>query len=158
MGNVEISLETSDGTILRNPTEGQIAAALNRFGKDLDHCNFTYGDAFLSAYGDARTGIFLTYTDSAGREFSSDDSLGPEEVTRIFLNAAEGKEDWKSTVNFKQEVSGPSQSAATPSSGAGKNINGNKTLKEELLDSVKNQAIRGLGRLAEKGVRGLFRK
>lgn len=163
MGVIKSHIEDSDGKIIENPSEDQILGVLKRFGKGIEHCNFEYGDDFVSAYGDASSGLYLYYSDAEGKQHTSSEALTPEEVCKIFMSARDGNKSWQSEISFTEQewtegptivADGPVNNGSQTSAASGKP----KSLKEQLLDTVKSEAARSLNRTVRNGIRGLFGK
>lgn len=151
-----IILEDSEGGRQGNPTESQIRATIERIGDSLDHCILHLpGGEFVQTAGD-RDRLLIQYSDageiveSAGAEFDA------AQVTRIFMAAVSGNDEWKQEFVSRKtggggeaETPGTAETAGTESSGG--------SLKEQLFGSVKRElnreASRGLGNLVRKGIR-----
>lgn len=155
MANLQTELEPSSGETIENPTREQIRAVLDRFGKDLEHCNFTYGEEFVSASGDAQTGIHLYYVDGEA-EYTSG-ALEPDTVCDVFLEAAGGESGWKTRIEFTREAAAQTnaQGRERPTRAGTQTADG--SLKDQLLGAARSEAARGFKRLVRNIVRNLFR-
>jgi hypothetical protein len=161
-------MELSDGRIISNPTEDQIIAALRRFGKDLEHCNFTYDQndpqGWVSAAGSADEGIYLYYVDAAGGEHQGTEALDPEGVAALFMRALSGDTSWREGARSSAGMGGAAAAGeGGPQAGGEKAAApGERSLKDELLENakraLKSEAGYKVNRLIRKGVRGVFGK
>ncbi|MFP4618449.1 MAG: hypothetical protein ACLFMZ_06360 [Spirochaetaceae bacterium] len=155
MAKLQTSIEPSQGSIIENPGEEQILSILNKFGRGVEHCNFTYGDSFVSAYGSSPEEIFLMFIGQDGTEYNSD-AIDANTACRVFMDSAEGNTGWKEKIGFNAgDGGGPGSAEAAGTAGG---MSGKKSLKEEMLNAVKSEAAYNARRMVRKGIRGLFGK
>jgi hypothetical protein len=156
-----IMLEDSEGNRIVDPSEDQIASVIEKIGGKLDHCILHLGSGkFLQTAG-SRNQLLLQYDDGSGLFESSRTDFDAQTVSRIFVSALNGQVDWKTTYDFSRasagggdEPSGRAESADTSSSRSG----GRRSLKDQLIDSVKRETESGINQIVRQGVRGIFRK
>lgn len=154
-----ITLEDSDGKTVKNPTEAQIISTLEKIGSTLDHCILDLGDpGFLQAAG-SKGRLLIQYSDGSDMYESVKSDFTAAAVGKIFLDAMSGRTEWKKEFAFTSMNdtggSGKSQGAAT---GHGPAEAQNRSFKEGILGTVKNEVSSGIGRLISKAVKGIFRK
>ncbi|MFO7850063.1 MAG: hypothetical protein R6V67_08910 [Spirochaetia bacterium] len=173
MARLKTRIEPSQGSIIDNPGEQEILSVLNKFGGGVEHCNFTYGDSFVSAYGSSPEKIYLMFIGRDGTEYNSE-PVDASTACKVFMDSGDGDTGWKEKYGFEagSESSGQpykadaeagpgSGGAADPVTGeAGENSMGKskKSLKEEMLDAVKSEAGYNAKRFVRRGIRGLFGK
>jgi hypothetical protein len=153
-------LEDSDGKIIDNPSEAQLVSVLSRIGNGLDHCVLTYTEPagqewFIQSAG-SKAGLLLQYDDGSGLCESTRCDFDVATVKRVFMDAAKGGKAWKTEFSFRL-ADRPEQAAAAPGS-AGPGPGGEKSLKDQVLDAVKQGSMSGAGDLIQKGVKSFFRK
>ncbi len=150
------SIEDSNGHIINNPSKDQIIGVLNRFGKDLEHCNFNYANTFISASGNSSSAIRLFYIDSSGEEINSEETYNAEQVCDIFLKAK----------NEENSISGLSSNSFSEPTSTNKDQNNKPSnkmddiglSKDKIMSSVKNAAKSEIGRSIQRFIRRLIRK
>ncbi|MFP4484849.1 MAG: hypothetical protein ACOCYG_04230 [Spirochaetota bacterium] len=150
-----VFLEDSNGKHRNDPSDAEIAATLEQIGVSLDHCVLHLaGEAFVQSAGDA-SGLLVQYGDGSGVYESDRSDLDVATVTRIFVEAAAGRDGWKSEHTFHRLSGGPETGQASPDSGR---MQG--SLKDQLLGRVKREigreASQGVGRVIRRGIRGIM--
>ena len=151
-----IELECSDGKIIQNPGKTEADDTIAKIGNELDFCILSDGDDFIqTAASDG--GLLVQYKDAGGMFESARSDFDCGTVQDFFRQFLDRKDDWKSSAEFTTMDSGETASDA----GASENSRAagpKKSLKETLMDSVKNEAVNSVNRAAKKVTRNLFRK
>ncbi len=169
MGINQASLEDSNGKRIANPGGEQILGTLNRIGTSIEHCILELGssDDFIQAAG-SRDRLLVQYRDSTGMYESARSDLDSKTVGQMLMDAIAGKNGWKSDFEFSlmesfgsADESGTAEASASASGGASRGPGGitdnpERSLKDQLMDTVKKEAVSGVNRLLKKGVKGLF--
>jgi hypothetical protein len=160
-------LEDSDGKMINDPTEGEILSTLKRIGAGLEHCILNYQDSagsefFIQAAG-SQSGLFIQYNELGGQFQSTRSDLDAETVCRIFLAAAKGESGWKTELAFEPldglgGSSGDGNRGRAQEPAYGVPGAGSRSLKDEVLDSVRREAKSGVLGLIRRIVRLLFGK
>jgi hypothetical protein len=155
MSTQKATLEPSEGDSIQNPGDDQIKAMLSSLGHGQDHFNFSFSSGNLGVTPGS-SGVYMFYSDGAGKELEAG-SISLDDAFAILLEARDGSTDWQTRAGFKP-MSGQPSAAATQS----RDVNGlprnPRSLKDQLLDSVKQGVTDDLARGVRKGVRGLIRK
>ncbi len=153
-------LEDSEGRHQNDPSEAQIAATLERIGRSLDHCVLHLpGEAFVQTAGDA-SGLFVEYGDASGQYASDRSDFDVAAVTRIFAEAAAGRDGWKREFAFRPSGGGAETGGAEMGKTSSGRLGTPGSLKDQLLGQVKRElgreASRGVGNVIRKGIRGII--
>jgi hypothetical protein len=156
MSTQKATLEPSEGDIVQNPGDEQIKAMLRSLGHGQDHFNFSYAAGNLGVTPGSG-GVYMYYSDGSGLELDAD-GIGLDDAFDILVEARDGGTGWQTRAGFKPVADqGSSASASSPGANAGQ-PRGPRSLKDQLLDSVKQGVTDDLARGVRRGVRGLIRK
>jgi hypothetical protein len=161
MSDSAITLEDSNGTVIHGPSAADIRSALERIGRDLEHCILDLGASggFVQAAG-SRGRLTLQYRDETGMYESARSDLDAATAERVFTDALNGSYAWKNELQFKPMDEGapptPAGDGAAPS--AAPSSGPRKSLAEDLMDAARREAASKLKGLVGKGIRGLFNK
>ena len=158
-----MKIEDSEGKILEAVNEGDVAAYIERIGKDLDHCILSDGDRFIQA-ASTGDGLLVEYRDATGYYRSDDESLSSETVLRLFSSFLRGEEDWKNELSFSLQGSSeavtPERSAARSAGSSSPNTTEfeQKSIKDTVVDSVKREARNSFSYWIQRITRRFFRR
>lgn len=150
------SLEDSNGKIIDNPSKEQVLAAVERLGAGLDHCILSIGTGsdFVQSAG-SKNKLCIQYRDASGMFESARGDFDAATVGRVFIEALNGADGWKSEFVFEpMETPETGRTAGDERPGPGPQ----KSLKDELLDMAARGVADKLNRFAKKGLGGLFGK
>jgi hypothetical protein len=156
MSTGKASIEPSEGDIISNPGDDQIKAMLRSLGHGQDHFNFSYSAGNLGVTPGG-SGIYMFYSDGAGRELEAD-NISQDDAFAILVEARDGGTDWQARAGFKPVADQSSPVSASSRDADAGQPRGPRSLKDQLLDSVKKGATDELARGVRSGVRGLIRK
>ncbi|TVQ19137.1 MAG: hypothetical protein EA382_16920 [Spirochaetaceae bacterium] len=160
-----ITMEDSNGATISNPSEAQIAETLGRIGAGIDHCSLSLpGDSFVQAAG-AHNQLFVEYRDASGIYTSAKKDFDATAVARIFVDAMNGKEGWKTDYNFQRGEDGGGDAAQPRESRirgmAGAAGDASKRFGSQMVGEarreVSSEASYGVSRVIRQFIRSLFR-
>jgi hypothetical protein len=150
-------LEDSNGRILENPTPSQVTAALEQVGTTIDHCVLGLaGDSFVQTTGGPGR-LLVQYGGPQGLFESARSDFDVATVSRIFTDAMNGSDGWKSEYTFAPAgtaSAAPGTASAAPGTAPG------GSLKDQIMGSVRQQAERevsyGFGRMVRRLIRSVI--
>jgi len=140
-----ISIELSNGEIIENPSNEQLKSILQRFGKDLDFCNFNYSNKYLSITGDP-AGFYFYYKDDNEDEYNSANSLNIDLTLEVLNKIKSDDSSWKMDINFEKEQAQPS------------NNNNQNNNQEFSVNNIINQAVNSVKKDFGKSLKGFLKK
>ncbi|HDQ14286.1 MAG TPA: hypothetical protein ENN41_05685 [Sediminispirochaeta sp.] len=153
-----MQLEDSNGKIVVPQSAEEINAMIDRLGRGVDHLILSEGELFVQCAGSG-SDLVVQYGDPSGLHEASE-TASSETVKELFGAFFRRDESWRTMVSFERsEAGGASTDGQGLEGGAGSRAPGReKSLKEELLDSVKREVKRNVSRTVGRGVRDIFRK
>lgn len=154
-------LEDSNGKFLDPVSEEDMNGVLAKIGSSLDFCILSDGDDFIQTAG-SEDGLLIQYRDSSGQYESDDSSLSLDMVKKIFLSYLNKDASWKTEVTFSVQDDGAGDDTRmNKDRDAGLN-SGPKdisvdSLKNMVVNAVKNEAGGGVSRMIKRFIRNIFR-
>ncbi len=116
-----VRLEDSVGRVVESPSEDAVRGSVGAIGSSVDHCILDLGEAgFVQAAGSSGA-LIVEYRDGSGMYSSSGANLDTAAVQRIFVDAMNGRTEWKREFSFEPVATGggTGDRAATDAGGGG---------------------------------------
>ncbi len=153
-----MQLEDSKGKVVVPKSPAEIDQVIDRLGRGLDHCILSEGEHFIQAAGSA-PGFIVEYGDASGN-YEAAETLPPETVKELFAAFFQKDDSWRTRVNFTRIGEGSHSSGAASQETDRERSSGrqDKSLKDNLLDSVKREVRHNVSGMVRRGVRDVFRK
>lgn len=150
------TLTDSAGGSVRNPSEAQIVATIERVGSGIDFCTLDLGASrFVQAAGSPGC-LFVEYRDTSGM-YRSSVALDGASVRRIFVDTRRGVTEWKSVYPF--EVADPPRGTSDrPLGSERRRVFGSATgsIKAGVHRALRREARYGMSRLVRRWLQRFF--
>lgn len=153
-----MQLEDSNGKIFVPQSPAEIDQVIDRLGQGLDHCILSDGEHFIQTAGSA-PGFLVEYGDASGH-YEAAETLPPETVKELFAAFFQKDDSWRTRVNFTRSGGGSPSSGAASQDTDREKVAGQqeKSLKDNLLDTMKREVKHNVSGMVRRGVRDVFRK
>jgi len=151
-----MKLEKSNGKIIQNPGIEELNDAIAKIGGELDFCILSQDGTFIQTAA-SQDGLIIQYSDSSGLFESSRDDFDISTVQDFFQQFLENKNEWKTAAEFTT-VQVQNDDTSTEGGISGGPQHTQKSFKETLADSVKQEALNGVNRAAKRLTRGFIKK
>lgn len=158
-------LEDSTGAHIENPDEAQISEGLSRIGAGCDFCGLSFSEnSFVQAAGEQNK-LFVQYRDKSGLFESAKTDFDVQTVTKIFMDAMNGKDSWKTDYNFQpaesDEATGEQKDSrvrgmADAAGSASKNF-GSRMASQAKREATSEVSMK-VSRLVRDSIRSILRK
>ena len=159
-----ITLEDSTGARVENPSEAHISEALGRIGAGSEHCSLSLSDdSFVQAAG-GQNQLLVQYRDASGMFESAKTDFDVQAVTRIFVDAMNGSNSWKTDYNFQPADDGEAageQRGSRIRGMAGNAGNASRQFGSRVADQARREATSEISwkisRFVRETIRSIFR-
>lgn len=155
-----MKLEDSSGKFTEARSPKDIESLIDRVGKGIDHCILSDGDNYIQT-ASSGAGLLVQYADPSGNYESTDSSLPPQAVKKIFTAFFQHDDSWKTQTAFTQIGEAEPASAAPSPVGASRanESPGNKeNLKDTVINSVKREAQNSFSYMIRRVLRRFIRR
>ena len=168
-----VRLEDSGGKAIENPSEDDVRGTVDRIGVSIDHCTLDLGQAGYVQAAGAPNALFVEYRDGTGMYSSPRADLDADAVGRIFVEAMNGRTEWKHEFAFESAGEAPGVRRAEEAGIGGMSGRigrrgryprdrgsgtGGGSLGDELRRTVGTEARFGLRRIVRRIIRNLLRR
>lgn len=138
-----MELEDSNGTVTQPGSSADVAAVVRRLGNGIDHCILSDGDLFLQAAG-SDPELTVQWGDGSNL-YEASETLSEQTAIDLFSAFYECDPSWKTKVSF------------VPAEGGGSAPSGGRSLKDDVMSSVKGEIQYGISGLIRRAIRNILR-